>query len=295
MDADSEKDKIPSQIPTARRVGVVERPDTGSSDCIPVGTERTSVQRKHSGFVMRGLINSLPTAPSTQGRKLRSKKLSLSQPLFVTSDFVPKKTRRHSFSSPMDLPESVFEFLEAMPWLKGTSEQFLQRLSLEVHIRPCRKGDIIIRKGDIGQAVFFVVRGCVEVISEDAEFVYSELTDGAILGEIAILLNTPRTCTVRAGTTCCLLMLKKDTFLSFLQEEKSVKEKVMKYAQQRLANLQIKVDSGQLEAFGKEFALSSISETLVKIPLFHGCEKGFIYQLALGAELKLYQVCCHQT
>ena len=39
----------------------------------------------------------------------------------------------------------------------------------------------------------------------------------------------------------------------------------MKQAQQRLANLQIKVDSGQLEAFGKEFALSSISETLIKV------------------------------
>ena len=68
MNAESEREKMPSRTPTARRVGVIERPDTMSSDCIPVATERKSIQRKHSGFVMRGLTNSLPTVPSPQGR-----------------------------------------------------------------------------------------------------------------------------------------------------------------------------------------------------------------------------------
>lgn len=62
---------------------------------------------------------------------------------------------------------------------------------------------VLCRKGDVGRAVFFVTKGTVEgntmnslstleiencrvitVISEDAEIIYAELTDGALFGEI---------------------------------------------------------------------------------------------------------------
>lgn len=63
------------------------------------------------------------------------------------------------------------EMLKSVPLfnVKGMSRKFINALVARLQPRICKFGDIIVRKGDIGREMYFVVGGFVEVISEDVQ------------------------------------------------------------------------------------------------------------------------------
>ncbi len=76
-------------------------------------------------------------------------------------------------------------------------------------------GQVIIRQGDVGTAMYIVRRGLVEVVREpdgvgNAEKVVARLGPGEHFGEIAVLHNVPRTATVRAKGPVEVLRLSRD-------------------------------------------------------------------------------------
>jgi hypothetical protein len=76
-------------------------------------------------------------------------------------------------------------------------------------------GDVVIRQGSKGDQFFIVVDGEVDVVEEHpggAEHFLTTLGPGESFGEAALLLNTPRTATVRARTPLRVLALDKHTF-----------------------------------------------------------------------------------
>lgn len=76
-------------------------------------------------------------------------------------------------------------------------------------------GDVVVRQGSKGDQFFIVVDGEVDVVEErpgDAEHLLVTLGPGESFGEAALLLNTPRTATVRARTPLRVLALDKHTF-----------------------------------------------------------------------------------
>lgn len=91
--------------------------------------------------------------------------------------------------------------------------------------------DFVFREGEIGNAMFFLVTGMVEVLGEhEGKIVrYSvlqqvgttdsltctetnELEKGAFFGEIAVLMPVRRTASVRALTPCSFFSLTIDAF-----------------------------------------------------------------------------------
>lgn len=76
-------------------------------------------------------------------------------------------------------------------------------------------GDVVVRQGGKGDNFFIVVDGEVDVIEEGPEGreqLLTTLGPGESFGEAALLLNTPRTATVRARTALRVLTLDKHTF-----------------------------------------------------------------------------------
>jgi len=72
--------------------------------------------------------------------------------------------------------------------------------------RTARKGEVIARRGEKADAIYFIVSGTVEVELVDGETI--RLRDGDFFGEIAILTGHARNATVRACGETQLLVLE---------------------------------------------------------------------------------------
>ncbi|KAG0090664.1 hypothetical protein BGZ92_002436 [Podila epicladia] len=83
-------------------------------------------------------------------------------------------------------------------------------LSLNVEPRKYNLGECIIRRGEIGREMFFIVSGVVEVLSDDNLRVLARFHDGQFFGEIAVLLDVPRIANVKAVSEVEVFVLTKD-------------------------------------------------------------------------------------
>lgn len=73
---------------------------------------------------------------------------------------------------------------------------------LSSHI--AEKGDVIVRRGEVGRSMYFVASGEVEVELPDKVV---SIGEGDFFGELALIRHTTRSATVRARVRCMLLVL----------------------------------------------------------------------------------------
>ena len=64
---------------------------------------------------------------------------------------------------------NIGKFLQEHVLFKNLEPSFLQALAGSLQSRVFGANEYIIRKGEIGRAMFFILRGEVQVISEDGE------------------------------------------------------------------------------------------------------------------------------
>ncbi len=83
--------------------------------------------------------------------------------------------------------------------------------------------DYIIKKGEMGEKMFIIAHGDVEV--SNGEKIFANLKDGQFFGEIALLEETERTADVISKTYCDLYTLHKDDFLEIVERFPSLHEK----------------------------------------------------------------------
>ncbi len=95
------------------------------------------------------------------------------------------------------------------------------------------RGEVLMREGDLGETMSFIVAGQVEVRSHTgATFV---LKPGDFFGEIALLERCPRTATVRAISRCQLLILDAHDFHKFAAAYPNLLDDLHATARARLA------------------------------------------------------------
>jgi signal-transduction protein with cAMP-binding, CBS, and nucleotidyltransferase domain len=72
-----------------------------------------------------------------------------------------------------NLDISVTKFLREHVLFKDvTDQQFIERLASSLQIRVYTDRDTIIKKGEVGRAMFFILKGQVEVVSEDGKLLF---------------------------------------------------------------------------------------------------------------------------
>ncbi len=92
--------------------------------------------------------------------------------------------------------------------------------------RTVEPGTVLLQQGQRSHALHLLLRGRCSVVHQDpegGERPYPDMTEGAIFGEISLLLDLRVTATVRAATSCLLLVL----------DQEAVKELVLPYPEVR--------------------------------------------------------------
>ena len=78
----------------------------------------------------------------------------------------------------------------------------------------------MFREGDAGAGLYVVRTGRLDVVREagDAEIMIRTLSPGAVLGELAVLTDAPRSASVRARRDSNLLGLSSSAFLELVED-----------------------------------------------------------------------------
>mmetsp|Transcript_16356 Transcript_16356/g.35337 ORF Transcript_16356/g.35337 Transcript_16356/m.35337 type:complete len:716 (+) Transcript_16356:3619-5766(+) len=94
----------------------------------------------------------------------------------------------------------------------------LGEICMSLRTRIFLPGDMILFKGDVGKELFIIAKGIVEVLRDDLPDAKRRnaprilLRNGSFFGEIALVMEVRRTCSVQAQTVCEVNILQQDSF-----------------------------------------------------------------------------------
>lgn len=114
---------------------------------------------------------------------------------------------------------------------------------------PTEPAQVLFREGEVGDALFLVLAGELDVLKADKsgkERSLATVGPGAVLGEMSLIQSgTPRSATIRAGTAGSLLKIPAARFQALLQQDAVAALKVVRNLARvlsaRLARLDQKV------------------------------------------------------
>ena len=128
---------------------------------------------------------------------------------------------------------SQIRFLQLLP---GES---VAQLIPHVSIRRFAADEVIFSQGEIGQELFFVAKGNLQVIrsfGEDKKII-AELSAGDTFGEMALITDQPRTATVKTLNEVEVFTLQKSDFEYLLKQYAQLHEASKLLMEERLNNI----------------------------------------------------------
>ena len=112
-------------------------------------------------------------------------------------------------------------------------------------------GDFVILKDQIGEEMYFIVEGSVQVIAGDKTTVLKTLSKGAYFGEIALFMHSKRICYIKAKTFCVLSMLKKSDIDSIIRSYPQIAREFAEEAQKKITENTRKIEEKKEEDGGE--------------------------------------------
>lgn len=102
-----------------------------------------------------------------------------------------------------------------------------------------KDGEIIIKQGTVGDCVYVIQKGKVEVIVENGtkDKKVAELNEKEFFGEMALFEKDVRSCTVRASGDAHILTLDKKNFYKTIQKDPSIAFRLLERMSARLREM----------------------------------------------------------
>jgi len=126
--------------------------------------------------------------------------------------------------------------LAAMDVFQGCSPDQLRSLAERLHPLNAATGQVLMRQGEQAVSFLLIESGRAEVrhAGEDGAVILGEVSAGAIVGEIALLRDKPRTATVTT-TEPLVGYIGDETAFAIMAELPGITERLVRTARQRLA------------------------------------------------------------
>jgi len=154
---------------------------------------------------------------------------------------INKRFTENDSSIIADLPHALqnelqtymnMKLIRTVPVFKNCSHSCLKDVSGALVQKSYSPGQNVIRIGEMGDEMFMIGHGTVDVIFKDGTVVAS-LHEGQIFGEAALLRETTRNADVRAQNYCDLYILKKADFLEIIKKHPDLLENMEKVTTRR--------------------------------------------------------------
>ena len=111
-------------------------------------------------------------------------------------------------------PRATPTRMREMPLLAELTDAELEDVTRRLQPVEREAGEIIVTQGDVGDRVYFIESGQVQIRTQtsDGRTTMAELAAGALVGEMALLTGKPRAATAQAVSDVQLWALDKDDF-----------------------------------------------------------------------------------
>jgi len=126
-------------------------------------------------------------------------------------------------------PQQRAELLRANPLLESLSEEQLQQLAPLTRCIRFAAGEVIVREGDPGDALFQLIEGRVKVLKNNGDapaLQVATLGHGDVFGEMTLCVDEPRNATVQAIEQTVLLEVERRDLLPLITSEPDLIERL---------------------------------------------------------------------
>lgn len=126
--------------------------------------------------------------------------------------------------------------LRKIPLFRGVDDQKLRLLAfLSERIR-FEEGEALVEEGDFGDTAYIILEGRADVViaTPGGEQRVASVGENDFVGEIAILIDVPRTATVRATAPLVALSISKEHFFKLISNFPDMAVEVMRALAHRL-------------------------------------------------------------
>lgn len=122
--------------------------------------------------------------------------------------------------------------LRNIPLFKDLSEAELERVKLEIRVRPYAKREVVLHKGGSGDGLLFLLVGQLQVVdvTEDGRAIgLRMLAPGDFFGEIALINNSTRSASVVAMSSVLVAFLPAPTALHLFSHSPPVAQQMLQH------------------------------------------------------------------
>ena len=180
----------------------------------------------------------------------------------------------------LELPKSLrFELATSMykgiysifPLFKDRDESFVSHVMTKLRPVKGRNEEILYRENDFADEVYLISEGRVNLVTTGSFVVYKSFLRGSYIGEIEIILLTPRKNTAQCFGNCELLVISREEFREVLKVFPTEGKKLRKIAigrakknaeayRETMRLLELKRKKGSLRDLAGQQRLSNITE-----------------------------------
>jgi CRP-like cAMP-binding protein len=155
------------------------------------------------------------------------------------ADFERLVSMHFGLRDSIDRSVARVQLLRQVPLFADMDTRQIQTLAARMREECYEPGEVLIRQGDEGETFYVVESGCIQtyVTQNGDERLVAERGPGEFVGEIALLMQVPRTATVRAKTAVKVLSLDREEFDQLVTSHLFVSRGLESEASRRMLHL----------------------------------------------------------
>ena len=142
----------------------------------------------------------------------------------------------------MSLNEEV-ELLRSVPLFAKIEPSKLKLLAFTSERLTFSANQVLFNQGDIGDAAYVIIDGQADVVVDtpNGPLTVAKVGKNAFVGEIAILIDVPRTATIKASTRLETLKISKDLFFRLVKEFPEMAVEIMRELARRVEAMNVRL------------------------------------------------------
>lgn len=124
-------------------------------------------------------------------------------------------------------PTTLRQILKRVPYFQDLNDIETRQLLEIGYLENISQGKMLFQENDNGDAFYIIISGKIEVFTESLNKTLAILSTGEFLGELSLMLGTPRTASTRALEDTLLFVINHRNFEHLLQTNLLFRETLM--------------------------------------------------------------------